>query len=196
MLHKAFGGWIVAAVSVGLVVMNVAYADPPDWAPAHGRRAHEERQERHEHRYRGYDGRYYEHDYGIVDRGRCNTDEILAVTGAVAGGVIGNRSSSPDNSAIATVVGAVIGAVVGNAIGDSIDDRDRACMGHALALAPIGRSVRWTNSGSHVAYTLIPQHNLRDGCREFQLRIMRERRARSELVRACRNERGEWMMRQ
>jgi surface antigen len=193
MLHKAMGAWAASVAVVGLAVLglglvDVAFADPPGWAPAHGRRA--------EHHYRGYDGRYHERDYGIVDRGRCNTDEILAVTGAVAGGVIGNRSSSPDNRVVATVVGAVIGAVVGNAIGDSIDDRDRACMGHALALAPLGRSVRWTNSGSHVAYTLIPQRNLRDGCREFQLRAMRASRAHSQQVRACRNERGEWVMRE
>jgi surface antigen len=192
MSGKAIRTWVLGAALTGLGLTNAVYADPPDWAPAHGRRAHEERNDRSEHRYRGYDGRYYERDYGIVDNGRCNTDDILAVTGAVAGGVIGNRSSSPENRTVATVVGAVIGAVVGNAIGDSIDDRDRACMGHALALAPVGRRIRWANPDSHVAYTLVPRRDLGGDCREFELRALRDSRARSELVSACRNGRGEW----
>ncbi len=196
MLHKSGSSWLLGVVTAVLGLADVAFAHPPGWAPAHGHRSHEGRHERSEHRYRGYDGRYYERDYGIAERGRCNTDEILAVTGAVAGGVIGNRSASPDNRAAATVVGAVVGAIVGNAVGESIDDRDRACMGHALALAPIGRSVRWTNANSHVGYTLVPQRNLRSGCREFQLRTMRDRRTHSQQVRACRNERGEWVLRE
>jgi surface antigen len=186
MLHTVGTVAVVVALLGGMVLSDVALADPPDWAPAHGRRDKEER------RYRGYDGQYYERDYGIVDRGRCNTDEILAVTGAGAGGVIGNRSSSPENRAAATVIGAVIGAIVGGAVGDSIDDRDRACMGHSLALAPVGRQVQWTNPNTHIDYVLVPQRNLSNGCRQFQLRGVRGGRPFNEQVQACRNPRGEW----
>ncbi|MEZ5459703.1 MAG: hypothetical protein R3E65_10505 [Steroidobacteraceae bacterium] len=61
-----------------------AFADPPPWAPAHGRRAKDSAA------YAGYSGREWQRDYGVLD-GRCNTEEVLTAVGAVAGGVIGNQ---------------------------------------------------------------------------------------------------------
>lgn len=61
-----------------------AFADPPPWAPAHGRRAKDGAA------YAGYSGREWQRDYGVLE-GRCNTEEVLTAVGAVAGGVIGNR---------------------------------------------------------------------------------------------------------
>jgi hypothetical protein len=110
-----------------------ALADPPPWAPAHGRRAKDGSA------YAGYSGREWQRDYGVLG-GRCNTEEVLTAVGVVAGGVIGNRTASPENRTIATVAGAIIGGVIGNRIGDAIDDRDRACMGHSLELVGAGRS--------------------------------------------------------
>ena len=118
MLQKFRSAALMIVLLMGMGLGDMALADPPDWAPAHGRRdrdrgdgdEHQQRpeQEREGRRFRGYDGRYYDRDYGIVERGRCNTDEILATAGAVAGGVIGNRSSAPENRTVATVIGAVI----------------------------------------------------------------------------------------
>jgi hypothetical protein len=81
---------LVATTLMCSALTDIAWADPPPWAPANGRRSHDEQ------RYRGYDGYEWQRDYGVY-RGRCNTDEVLAVTGAIAGGVIGNRTSSPEN---------------------------------------------------------------------------------------------------
>lgn len=168
-----------------LPLVGVAYADPPAHAPAHGWRR------KQAERYRGYTGEEWEHDYGVRS-GRCNTDEILAVVGAVAGGVIGNRTASDGNRTVATILGAVIGGVLGAKLGDGIDDRDRACIGHTLELAAPGRSVTWRNPDSGVDYTVKPLRDLRGGCREFELGARVDGRREARPMRACRDERGAW----
>lgn len=171
-----------------------AQADPPPWAPAHGRR--EKDRERHDddrrddRYYRGYTGREWRDDYGVRS-GRCNTDTILAATGAIAGGVIGNRTASEENRVVATILGAVIGGVIGAKVGDAIDDRDRACIGHSLELAEIGHAVKWRNPRSGVEYRVRPTRNLGDGCREYEFYA----RGGVEKGRACRRDGGEWEFR-
>jgi len=164
---------------------DLAWADPPPWAQAHGRRDHDE------HRYRGYDGYEWDRDYGVYG-GRCNTDDVLAVTGAVAGAVIGNRASSPENRTIATIVGAVIGGVVGNMVGESIDAGDRGCIGHTLEIAPPGRPVTWRNPRSGIVYYVTPARDLGGNCREFTLRSVRGGRDVRQQMRGCRVGQGQW----
>src|SRR5262245_15623667 len=112
------------------------FADPPSHAPAHGWR------KKHDPYYVGYTGRQWDHDYGIVE-GHCNREEIATAVGAVIGGVIGSQVGDDSGRVVAIVVGTVIGAAIGHAIGRELDDRDRACVGHALELASDGQSVRW-----------------------------------------------------
>ena len=81
--------------------------------------------------YGGY-GRYSgggRNDYPVGRSGRCGTDGVLAVAGAVTGGIIGNHSAARGNRDAATVFGAIAGGILGNAIGRSIDDGNRACGG-------------------------------------------------------------------
>jgi surface antigen len=163
-----------------------AFADPPPWAPAHGRRAKDGAV------FAGYSGREWQRDYGVLG-GRCNTEEVLTAVGAVAGGVIGNRSASPENRTIATVAGAIIGGVIGNRIGDAIDDRDRACMGHSLELVGAGRQVEWTNPRTGVSYNLRPVRDIDRRCRDFELQARgRNGKPRKEKLRSCRNDAGVW----
>jgi surface antigen len=146
----------------------------------------------HEYRsYRGYGGDEWPDDYGVVRGGRCNTDAALGVLGAVTGGVIGNRTASPENRGIATVFGAIAGGILGSAIGSSIDDGDRACIGHSLELAPIGRPVEWSNPRSHVAWRMVPVRDVSTSCREFDLQRQDGRRGSQRMV-ACRRDRGAW----
>jgi surface antigen len=167
-------------------------------------RAWRERHERHDHDdrphdygrhvgnyYRGYGGDDWNDDYGIVRSGRCNTDAVLGVVGAVTGGIIGHNVGAPRDRGIATVLGAITGAVIGTAIGSSIDDGDRACMGQALELAPIGRPVIWMNPRSHVSWRMIPVRDVSPTCREFDL-YREGRHAGHERVVACRHGRGDW----
>jgi surface antigen len=184
---------ILLGVVAALTLTAPTYADPPDHAPAHGKRA----KDRGEHpgkgnKHRGYSGVEWVEDYGVL-AGRCNTEAVMTAVGATAGAVIGNRVASDGNRTVATIVGAIIGGVVGNRVGDAMDDRDRACIGHSLELAPIGRSVTWTNPASNVVVVVKPLRDLQDGCRLFEYRVD-GRPSREPLV-ACRSGAGVWAIR-
>ena len=212
---------LIPALAAALVVgWNLpAFADPPDWAPAYGERDHDEdrrdegddegrdrrehghphygeyREYQGRHAYYGYGGDDWDDDYGVVRGGRCNTDAVLGVTGAVAGAIIGNRTAAPQNRGIATVFGAIAGGIIGSAVGDAIDDGDRACIGQSLELAQIGRPVVWINPHSRVAWRLVPVRNISRQCREFDLRRRFNGRNGHKRVIACRRARGDWMFR-
>lgn len=172
----------LAVAGLGTFVASApSFADPPAHAPAHGWR------QKHDPYYRGYTGTEWQEDYGVRS-GRCNTDDILAAVGAVSGAVIGNRTASPQNRTVATIVGAIIGGVVGAKIGDEIDSHDRACMGQALELVPVGSQVMWRNPGTRVDYTMRPVRDVDGRCRDYELRTNDGGRRTSETLRACRRD--------
>ncbi len=180
-------------ISVALALLGVWFAmepvlaKPPPWAPAHGWRR------QNDPFYVGYAGRQWSDDYGVI-AGRCDTDKVLAVMGAVAGGAIANQAASPENRVIATVIGAIVGGVVGDAIGKQIDKSDRACVGQALELARVGQRVQWTNPTTGVTYTVRPRHDLADRCREFEL-TTRGRSATGPVnLKGCAGDDGEWRL--
>lgn len=178
----------VVVSCLGAVLALEARADPPPWAPAHGHRAKDGIV------YAGYSGREWSRDYGVLG-GRCNTEEVLTVVGAVAGGIIGNRTASPENRAIATLAGAIIGGILGNRIGDAIDDRDRVCIGHSLELVGAGRYVEWQNPTTGVWYQVRPLRDIDRRCREFELRMRTAKgknKAGKERLQACRDDAGRW----
>ncbi len=183
------------AIGVALIPLP-APAEPPPHAKAHGWR------KKNDPSYPGYAGRKWEKDYGILE-GTCNTAEIGAVLGGVAGGVIGSRVGKGEDRPVAIVVGTVLGAVIGHEIGEAIDERDRACMGHALELAKASKPVAWTNSATGVRYVLTPTRDFTEGgvpCREFRATASKRagKKSRKESpVRAvaCRKGNGEWEMR-
>lgn len=118
----------LAAASLVPLASAPAAADPPPWAPAHGKRAkdgwypekHYKSGSQYKTRYlssndvvyRGGDGRYY-----------CKRDDGTAglIIGGIAGGVIGHEIA-PGGS---ETVGTILGAVAGGLIGKEIDDDDR-----------------------------------------------------------------------
>lgn len=117
-MHKT----IMLAVSLTAFTASLvpAAGDPPSWAPAHGRRAHERDRDddyREGHRERGYvmsrednvfrgrDGRYHCHR-------RDGTVGI--VVGAALGGVVGNKLDN--GGALGTFLGAGAGALVGREV--------------------------------------------------------------------------------
>jgi len=179
---------ILVTALAALSLTGESLADPPPWAPAHGYRA------KHDPFYVGYTGRQWARDYGILG-GRCNSDEILAVAGAVTGGVVGGKVASPENRAVGVLVGAVIGGVVGAHIGDRIDERDRACIGHSLELARTRQTVRWTNATTGLSYQLKPVSDLADGCRQFELVRRDGRSSKPAKLHACSRGDGSWSFR-
>ena len=127
-MRRILSAAVLAAFFIPVLPVS---ADPPPWAPAHGRRAKEaerdyrdderayrayrEDERRHERRlvrydervWRGDDGRYYCH------RSDGTTGLIV---GAVAGGVIGNRLARGQSATLGTILGAGAGALLGQAI--------------------------------------------------------------------------------
>lgn len=177
-----------------LLAAGPAFADPPDHAPAHGyyKDKHEDKHHKKakkDKHYRGKSGVVYVRDYGI-SAGRCNRDEIGAVIGGVAGAVIGGQVVDREDRVVGMVVGGVLGAVLGHAIGDRMDDKDRACMGHALELGRPGVPVEWRHDGRHYHFT--PRGDVGDGCREATLAVDGQR---PRDVLACPSGRGEWTFR-
>jgi surface antigen len=174
---------------VGFALAIPAFADPPSHAPAHGWR------KKHEPYYVGYTGHQWPNDYGIID-GHCNREAIGAVLGGVVGGAIGSQVGDGDGRVVAIVLGTVLGAMIGREIGRDLDEKDRACVGHALELAKDGQSVRWLNSTSGVSYVLTPLAGSREGgnCRSFTLQASRDGRSQSQKTSACRTPDGAWQM--
>jgi surface antigen len=180
---------VLALLALSLVAVP-SPAQPPDHAKAHGWR------KKNDPNYVGYTGKKWEKDYGVIE-GRCNTDAVGAVVGGTIGGVIGSRASKEDRP-VAILAGSVIGAVIGAKIGQSIDERDRACMGHALELAGEKRTVVWTNKTTGVTYRLTPTHNYQDAskpCRQFTTVVSTAQKKDSVKGVACRRGNGDWEFR-
>ena len=103
-----------------------ALADPPPWAPAHGRRAKERvyddygryyeprRLSRDDRIWRGRDGRYY-----------CKRDN--GTTGLIIGGAVGALLGRELDGGRDPTVGTVVGAAGGALLGRAIDRGDLRC---------------------------------------------------------------------
>jgi len=186
-LRRACYATLLAAVMVLAGVASAA-ADPPPWARAHGWRS------KHHPQYVGYRGHRWPDDYG-VSRGRCDRAAIGAVVGGGVGGAVGSTIGHGDERIVAIVVGTVLGAVIGREVGRRIDDLDRRCFGHTLELAPLGRTVRWTNPDTGVAFALTPVHDFEKAghaCREFKAETAVGGSGSSTRARACRTDDGSW----
>ena len=183
----------VTLALAALVGTGPVFADPPAHAPAHGyyKKHHNDDHRKYQkaRHYEGKSGVVYVRDYGIAD-GRCNRDEIGTVIGGVTGAVIGAQVANREDRMVGMVVGGVLGAVLGHAIGDSMDDRDRACMGHALELGRPGVPVEWRSAGH--SYNFTPRGDARDGCRNATMVV--DGRTPHDVL-ACPAGRGEWAFR-
>lgn len=176
-----------AAAALAFATALPAAAEPPPHAKAHGWR------KKNDPNYRGYTGKVWEKDYGVVS-GRCNTDAVLAVAGGAIGGIVGARSADPDSRAVAIIVGTAIGALIGAKIGRELDRADQACIGHSLELAGDNKVVRWNNANTGVAYELVPLAGDGRNCRNFRLNATRGTASESALRRACRDAQGQWQL--
>lgn len=118
----AFGAATLALTGIGTAVP--AAADPPHWAPAHGKRAKDRahrnrvyddrghyvqprRISRNSYMWRGRDGRYY-----------CKRDNGTTglVIGAGVGALAGHELAGRGDRTLGAILGGAIGAVVGREI--------------------------------------------------------------------------------
>lgn len=179
-----------ARLMLGLVAAAftaAALADPPAHAPAHGWR------KKHDVAYVGRSGATWAYDFEIAS-GRCNRDTIAVVVGGAVGGAIANRVAD-EHKLVATLIGMTAGAVIGHRIGRELDERDRACVGHALEIGRAGQPVVWTNAATGVRYELVPGADSRRGdleCRKFDLVGVRGAQRASQSGLACQASPGAW----
>lgn len=138
----------------------------------------------------GYSGRAWTQDHGVL-AGRCDTAAVVAIVGTSTGAPGG----AGDRSTVATLDDATVGAIVGATRGRELDRIDRACIGHALELAPTGVAVAWTSSATAVSYTLTLVRDVDRRCRE--LRLVGRRGGRNEIATqiACSFGDGRWRIR-
>lgn len=106
----------LAATTLGAVP---ALADPPSWAPAHGRRAHNGEYDSYgryneprpltnnDRVWRGRDGRYY------CKRSNGTTGLVI---GAVGGALVGRTIDTRGDRTLGTLLGAAGGALLGREI--------------------------------------------------------------------------------
>ncbi|WP_343614857.1 glycine zipper 2TM domain-containing protein [Novosphingobium sp.] len=110
----------IGLASLVLMSATPVLADPPPWAPAHGRRDHDEdrgydrgryegprRLGRGDRIWRGDDGQYYCH--------RSNGSTGLVV-GAALGGLLGNQVAGRGDRTLGTILGAAGGGLLGREI--------------------------------------------------------------------------------
>jgi surface antigen len=178
------------ALAAGVLAVSAprnSYADPPPWAPAHGKRKKGDD-------YTGYNGKKWKRDYGVLD-GRCNREAVGAVLGGIAGGAIGSQVGKGENREIAIVLGTIAGAAIGAHIGRDMDETDRACIGHGLELAGDKKRVTWKSADGRTTYRLTPVGGFEHGgahCREFDLRITAGERNETTRAKACPASDGNW----
>lgn len=102
---------ILSAALVAVTAPMPALADPPSWAPAHGRRAHE-REARQYYRGEHYSGPVWEGRGGRVYCRRSNGTTGLIV-GAGAGALLGRAIDTHGERTTGTILGAAAGALLG-----------------------------------------------------------------------------------
>lgn len=117
---------ILAATLAAVAMPASALADPPPWAPAHGRRAKERIYDDHGRYYeprrisrddrvwRGSDGRYY------CKRSNGTTGLVI---GAAAGALLGRELDGGRDR----TTGTILGAAAGGLLGREIDRGDLRC---------------------------------------------------------------------
>ncbi|GMN14358.1 glycine zipper 2TM domain-containing protein [Altererythrobacter sp. MTPC7] len=119
---------VTGASATGIVAPSPAKADPPSWAPAHGKRAKERsriydsrgryveprRISRNDRVWRGDGGQYY-----------CRRDN--GTTGLVIGAGVGALAGSEIAGRGDRTLGAIIGGVAGGLLGREIDRGSLQC---------------------------------------------------------------------
>jgi surface antigen len=181
---------LMLLTALSVVCSAAALADPPAHAPAHGWR------KKHDPHYVGYTGTRWERDYDISS-GRCNRDAIGAVLGGLAGAAVGSQIGDGSGRTVAIIAGTALGALIGSRIGRSLDDKDRACVGHALEIGKPGQNVAWQNASTGVLYTLVPGEVRKSNggtCRPFTLVAAKGRDKSSQQGLACQSKTGVWEM--
>ena len=182
---KPYSGWDRKVVAIAVIWALTAPVAVVFGAPPSGLLAQDTRPKA-DLPYRGYTGKKWDRDFGVIE-GRCDRQVVVAVVGRSASA----RADKDDGRQVATVVGAM-----GPSTG-MMDEKDRACVGHALELAGVERGVAWTNNDNGMRYRVMPLGGFTDmgkSCREFVTRITTGGRDETVRHKACSAGDGIWQI--
>jgi surface antigen len=117
--------------------------------------------------------------------------------GAVLGAVVGSQFGKGKGKLVAVAGGAIVGSLIGGEIGSRMDDNDRARSQRVLETAPTGRTVRWVNPDTDVAYEMTPTQTYRNAngidCREYTTWVFIDGYEEQVRGTACRTADGTWL---
>lgn len=186
------------------------WADPPDWAPAHGYRDHRDHEdEDHHHKRHHHKKHRHDDDYDwnrsdsrdeqrritrIVVDNRCQYERVGRVVGTVVGGAVGAHMAHERDRPAAIFFGALLGYSLGDKLFDSAD---RICIAQTLEFIDENLRVTWTNQQRNAYYTVTPQRRYREGgryCREFTSVARIGDRKETVFGTACRQPDGAWQI--
>ena len=131
-------------------------------------------------------------NYGIT-KGTTGAG-VGAAGGAILGQAIGHDTE-------ATLLGAAIGTVLGYIVGNEMDKMDRMQLNQVYETAPSGQPVSWTNPDTGNNYQVVAQpaysnpQNQQAPCRKAEILATIDGQAQKTYTTACRNSRGEWVVR-
>jgi len=180
-----------------------ALADPPPWAPAHGRRGHQEPVAVYQQPMM-----VYQQPPVMMQRTpqvlvpasggsvlSCNRDIVGGLLGGATGGVLGSQIGKGTGKVVATAAGALAGVLIGGSIGRSMDEADQYCAAQAFEHARPNQVVAWRDPDG-AAYQVQPARKFQDEtgryCREFTSKVTIGGRPQKAFGTACRQPDGDW----
>ncbi len=118
--------------------------------------------------------------------------------GAAAGAILGQAIGRDTE---ATLLGTAIGTILGYIVGNEMDKTDRQMLNQVYETTPSGRPVSWVNPDNGNNYQVIAQpaypnpQNRNQYCRKAEIIATIDGQAQKTYTTACRNSRGEWVLR-
>lgn len=156
-----------------LGVLQIAQANPPDHAPAHGYR-------NNTGNYVGYTGHPWARDFGVL-QGNCDARGLAATIG----------TGGTTDQAAAILIEAIFRQTFPDAANAVDLALDSYCFGHTLELVPTGQSVYWKNPNTGTDIYLTPGKKS-NNCRTYNgMKVSDGKKSRFSGI-ACSTVQGQW----
>ncbi len=127
-----------------------------------------------------------------------NKGQQGAVGGAAGGALLGQAIG---RNTEATLIGAAVGTMLGYIVGNEMDKFDKRQLNQAYEFTPSGQTTSWQNPDSGNAYQVTPQPaytkpgSPQRPCRQAEILAVIDGRTEKTYSTACRNDAGEWVLR-
>ncbi|HKJ66293.1 MAG TPA: glycine zipper domain-containing protein [Desulfopila sp.] len=119
--------------------------------------------------------------------------------GGAAGGALLGQAIGRDTEA--TLIGAAVGTMLGYIVGNEMDKFDKRELNQAYEFTPSGQTTSWQNPDSGNLYQVTPQpaysspSSPQRPCRQAEIEAVIDGRRETTYTTACRNDAGQWVLR-